>query len=105
MATAGFTLLETSLGKARTVKGLSNLITAAAAAAGIHGKTPHGLRKYRLSAIAESGGSAHAIMAWGGHASLSEAEAYTRSASRKAVVIGVEQEQNAVNDLKNTSKR
>ncbi|MCL4068180.1 site-specific integrase [Pseudomonas sp. GX19020] len=105
MATAGFTLLETSLGKSRTVKGLSNFITAAAVAAGVTGKTPHGLRKYRLSAIAESGGSAHAIMAWGGHASLAEAEAYTRAASRKAVVIGAEQEQNAVNELKNTSKR
>lgn len=97
LATAGFTFLQTGQGKARTVKGLSNLISASAVDAGIIGKSAHGLRKYRLSAIAEAGGSAHAIMAWGGHASLSEAEAYTRAASRKAVVKGVEQEQNAVN--------
>ncbi|RAZ81943.1 integrase [Cereibacter johrii] len=105
MATAGFTLLETSYGKARSVKGLSNFITAAAAEAGIEGRTPHGLRKFRLTAIAEAGGPAHAIMAWGGHASLSEAEAYTRAASRRGLVMGPEQEQNDVNDPGNSCKR
>ena len=69
---------------------LSNLISDAAKAAGILGRSSHGLRKYRLTAIAEAGGSAHAIMAWGGHASLSEAERYTRSASRKALIRGVD---------------
>lgn len=105
LATAGFTLLETGQGRGRTVKGLSNLISAAAVKAGVHGRTAHGLRKYRLSAIAEVGGSAHAIMAWGGHASLSEAEAYTRAASLKAVVKGEEQEQNEVNDPADACKR
>lgn len=89
-ATAGATLIQTVYGKARTVKGLSNLISDAAKAAGIQGRSSHGLRKYRLTAIAEAGGSAHAIMAWGGHASLSEAERYTRSASRKALIRGAE---------------
>lgn len=105
MATAGFTLLETGQGRGRSVKGLSNLISAAAVKSGVTGRTAHGLRKYRLSAIAEAGGSAHAIMAWGGHASLSEAEAYTRGASRKAVVVGVEQAQNEVNEVANGGKR
>lgn len=104
MACAGFTLLETSWGRARTVKGLSNYITAAARAAGITDRTAHGLRKYRLSMIAQFGGPAHAIMAWGGHASLQEAEAYTKSARRRSMVIGEEQEQNAVNDTDNGSK-
>lgn len=105
MMTAGFTLLETRQGMGRTVKGLSNLISAAAVKAGVTGRTAHGLRKYRLSAIAEAGGSAHAIMAWGGHASLSEAEAYTRAASLKAVVTGEEQERNEVNGAASGSKR
>lgn len=96
MPLSGFTLLETIYGKSRSVKGLGNFISDAARAAGVV-KTAHGLRKYRLSMIAEAGGSAHAIMAWGGHASLSEAEAYTRAASRRALVRGEEQEQNAVN--------
>ncbi|MGP3699171.1 tyrosine-type recombinase/integrase [Rhodobacter sp. NSM] len=81
-------LIQTMYRKARTVKGLSNYISAAAVSAKVVGRTAHGLRKYRLSAIAECGGSAHAIMAWGGHASLSEAEAYTRAANRRAVVTG-----------------
>lgn len=94
---AGFTMLETAWGRARSVKGLSNLVADAAREAGLANRTAHGLRKYRLSAIAEAGGSAHAIMAWGGHATLSEAEHYTRAASRRALVVGVEREQNAVN--------
>lgn len=94
---AGFTLLETSYGKARSIKGLSNLISAAATAADRAGLTAHGLRKYRLTAIAEAGGSAHAIMSWGGHATLSEAEHYTRAANRRAMVLGTEQDQNDVN--------
>jgi len=92
-------------GPGRTVKGLSNLISAAAVKAGVTGRTAHGLRKYRLSAIAEAGGSAHAIMAWEGHASLSEAEAYTRAASLKAVVPGEEQEQNEINAPADACKR
>lgn len=104
-ACAGFTLLETSLGRARTVKGLSNLISDAATAAGLTGRSAHGLRKFRLTAIAESGGTAHAIMSWGGHAALSEAEHYTRSANRRALVMGTEQDQNAVNVSTGGSKR
>ncbi|GHC12776.1 integrase/recombinase [Gemmobacter nanjingensis] len=101
----GFTLLETSYGKARSIKGLSNLISDAAVLAGIVGRSAHGLRKYRLTAIAEAGGTAHAIMAWGGHTTLSEAERYTRAANRKAMIIGAEQEQNAVNAAPDTCKQ
>lgn len=39
-----------------------------------------GLRKARLTAIAETGGTPHAIMLWGGHASLAEIEYYTHAA-------------------------
>jgi integrase len=74
---------------------LGKLIATAARAAKIE-KTAHGLRKSRLSAIAESGGSAHAIMAWGGHQTLAEAERYTRSADRKRLVMGAEQHVNVV---------
>jgi len=84
----GFTFLETAHGKARSDAGLSNLIAAAARAAGIEGRSAHGLRKYRMTAIADAGGSAHAIMSWGGFASLSQAELYTRSANRRGAVMG-----------------
>lgn len=82
----GFTYLETQ-GKVRSVKGLGNIIVDGAGAAGFK-KTAHGLRATRLTLIAEAGGSAHAIMAWGGHVSLSEAEKYTTKVDRKRVLQG-----------------
>lgn len=91
-----FTYLE-ARGKARSPKGLSNVISAAATTAGLSGLSAHGLRKSRLTAIAEAGGSASAIMSWGGHKSLSEAESYVASANRKSVIIGTEQDRNSAN--------
>ncbi|WP_411839260.1 tyrosine-type recombinase/integrase [Paracoccus sp. ME4] len=63
----------------RSVKGLGNLIADYARAAGIKDRSAHGLRKALLTAIAEAGGTSHAIMAWGGHSSLSEVEHYTKA--------------------------
>lgn len=94
-ATAGgFTFLEAH-GRVRSVKGLGNLIANAARAVRVE-KSAHGLRKSRLTAIAEAGGSAHAIMAWGGHQTLQEAERYTRSAHLRRLVLGDGQTGNSV---------
>ncbi|WP_154336259.1 tyrosine-type recombinase/integrase [Paracoccus sp. S-4012] len=79
-----------ALERTRSVKGLGNLIADAAREAGIE-KSAHGLRKARLTMAAEAGATAHAIMAWGGHKSLAEAERYTRQASLKRLVTGQEQ--------------
>lgn len=73
-------------GKPRSVKGLGNLIADAARDAGLIDRTAHGLRKARLTAIAEASGTTHAIMAWGGHASLAEVEHYTRAAEKRRLV-------------------
>ena len=75
--------------------GVSNLISDAASKIG-SGKTAHGLRATRLTLIAEAGGSTQAIMAWGGHVTISEAEGYTRKANRRALLIGVENKKNVV---------
>lgn len=83
---ARFTYLETSEGKTRTKKGLSNAISDGARKAGV-GKSAHGLRKARLTRIAEAGGSAHAIMSWGGHKTLSEAQEYIQTADRRRLVM------------------
>ena len=91
-----FTIIATANGRARSHKGLSNLIAAAARDAGLDRCTAHGLRKARLTAIAESGGTAHAIMAWGGHKTLQEVEEYTRAAQMRMLVSGTEQVQNDV---------
>lgn len=84
----GFTFLETSYGRARTKKGLSNLISQSFAEIGID-RSAHGFRKTRLTLIAEAGGSTQAIMSWGGHVTLAEAEDYTRSAERRRVLVGI----------------
>ena len=54
-----------------------------------------GLRKARLTAIAETGGTPHAIMLWGGHASLAEMEYYTHAAKMRRL-DSQEQERNIV---------
>ena len=99
----GFTFLEAG-GRVRSHKGLSNLIAAAAKEVRLDRCTAHGLRKARLTAIAESGGTAHAIMAWGGHKTLQEVEEYTRAAQMKMLVSGTEQEQNAVSHADRDTK-
>lgn len=93
----GLTFLQAQGGRARSVKGLGGVISAAAVAAGLDGRTAHGLRKSRLTMIAEAGGSAHAIMAWGGHKTLAEAQRYTSEAQIKRLVLGTERIQNEVN--------
>ncbi|ETD82027.1 site-specific integrase [Rhodobacter capsulatus] len=93
----GFTFLEAQ-GRVRSVKGLGNLISDAARDAGIK-KSAHGLRKSRLTAIAEARGTSHAIMAWGGHQSLAEAERYTRAAERKRLIMDEEHDENVVSPL------
>jgi len=94
VTSGGFTFLEAN-GKARSVKRLGNLIAESARTAGIS-KSAHGLRKSRLTAIAEAGGTAHAIMAWGGHQTLQEAERYMRAAQLKKLVMGDEHIENSV---------
>lgn len=89
-----FTYLEAH-GRVRSVKGLGNTVAAAAREAGLD-LTAHGLRKARLTRIAEAGGSVHVIMAWGGHESLAEAQEYIATADRSRVLIGEEQERNTV---------
>ncbi len=73
LAERGFTFLEVS-GRQRSRKGLSNLISEAARTAGLVGKTAHGLRATRLTLIAEADASVHAIMSWGGHVTIKEAQ-------------------------------
>ncbi|MAO25770.1 MAG: hypothetical protein CMN15_00875 [Roseovarius sp.] len=100
-----FTFLETSNGRTRSRKGLSNIISAGAAEAKLTGLSAHGLRKSRLTAIAEAGGSASAIMSWGGHKSLKEAEDYVSTANRKSVLIGTEQKQKSANTTSKSANK
>lgn len=96
----GLTFLE-ARGRPRSIKGLGNVINDGARDAGLTNRTAHGLRKARLSMIAECGGPAHAIMAWGGHKTLDEVQHYTASATMKSLVSGTRTERNDVNRPEN----
>ncbi|WP_313353033.1 tyrosine-type recombinase/integrase [Paracoccus sp. (in: a-proteobacteria)] len=87
------TWLVTAHGKARSDKAFSSWFAGAAAAAGIEGKSAHGLRKSRAMALAEAGATAHQIAAWTGHESLSEVQRYSKSADRKRILSGADEEQ------------
>lgn len=88
------TWLVTQNGKARSDKAFSSWFAGAAAAAGIVGKSAHGLRKSRAMAIAEAGATAHQIAAWTGHESLTEVQRYSKAADRRRILSGAEPEQN-----------
>lgn len=90
------TWLVTEFGTARSHKAFGQYLAGAARAAGV-ARSAHGLRKARAIALAEAGATTHQIAAWTGHLTLKEVEHYTRKADRRRAVIGVEQEQNAVN--------
>jgi len=84
------TWLATAQGKTRSHKAPGHVIAKAAAAAGFD-KSAHGLRKSRPTSLADRGATTQQIIAWGSHASMSEVEHYTRSATRRSAVIGTEQ--------------
>ncbi|MFN3273083.1 MAG: tyrosine-type recombinase/integrase [Paracoccus sp. (in: a-proteobacteria)] len=52
-----------------------------------NGLSPHGLRKATRRRLAETGCSAHEIMAISGHRSLAEVTRYTVAASRKDLAV------------------
>lgn len=83
----GQTFMETVTGNMRSPYGMSNLVSEALRDAGVD-RSAHGFRKSRLTLIAEACGSTQAIMSWGGHVTLAEAEHYTRSAERRRVLLG-----------------
>ena len=87
------TFLATRDGRPRSVKAISNDVSADARAAGVS-KSAHGLRKYRATTLAEAGATAHQIGAWTGHESLSEVQHYTRAADRRRAVMGTERDEN-----------
>lgn len=87
------TFLATIHGQTRSSKALGQTIREAAAAAGLK-RSAHGLRKSRATFLAEAGATTLQIGSWTGHESLKEIEHYTRSAGRRAAVMGTEQVRN-----------
>lgn len=76
------TFLVTDYGSPYTPAGFGNWFRDRCIEAGVPGRA-HGLRKALLTRLANEGASAHEIMSWSGHATLEEAEHYTRAANRR----------------------
>lgn len=80
--------IMTQAGKPRSHKSVSQWFAGACRAAGINGKSAHGLRKYRAAVFKENGASAEQRMAILGHETESEAKDYAASASLVRTVWG-----------------
>lgn len=65
--------------------GLRNRIQKWCEAAGISGKTSHGIRKAVAELLAEAGCTQHQIMAIMAHSQAKTSEVYTRGAQRRAM--------------------
>lgn len=78
-------LLTNNSGNPYSEKGFGNWVKKAAISAGLPHCSAHGLRKAAARRLAEAGCTAHEIMAITGHQTLSEAERYTREASRRGL--------------------
>jgi integrase/recombinase XerD len=81
--TRGFTWMETRQGRVRSHKAVSSWFSAAATAAGLPDHSAHGLRKYRMNRLAETGATVIQMQSWCGHVTLQEVEHYTRRANRR----------------------
>jgi integrase len=80
--------IVTSEGKPFVKEGLGNAFKDACVAAGIPGKSAHGLRKAAATRAADNGATAHELMAIFGWIDIKEAEIYTRAADRKRLAAG-----------------
>lgn len=87
------TWMTTFHGKSRSVKAAGQWFAAKARAAGISGRSAHGLRKSRARALAEAEGTSAQIGAWTGHESLSEIERYIRNFNKRKVLSSTKTEQ------------
>lgn len=79
----GLTFLLTGHGVPFSAAGFTAWFVERAIAAGVIGRTPHGLRKAAGRRMAEAGCTAKEIAAVLGHATLSEVERYTRDADQE----------------------
>lgn len=85
---SGRTFIRTRDGHPRSVKAFSQWFSAAARAAKLDDLTAHGLRKYRMNALAEAGASVLVMQAWVGHVTLAEVQRYTARADRRRAITG-----------------
>lgn len=82
------TFLSTARGTSRSEKAAGAWFRKAAEAAGIYGKSAHGVRKYLAAYMAERGATEAQRMAILGHDTTSQARDYSKSADARRIVSG-----------------
>ena len=88
------TFMVTAKGASRSESQISSWFSKQAKKAGLaEDLTAHGLRKFRAIQCAEANATAQQMMAWTGHESLSEVQAYIKRFSKKAVLTSTRQQQ------------
>ena len=103
------TYIITAHGKPRSKYGLGNDFAKWATEAGLPARCRlHGLKKGGMRRLAEAGGTAHELMAFSGHKTLTEVQRYTADADRKRLADAAmaklrDQSKNA--DYTNTAPR
>jgi integrase len=81
--TGKLSFIVNARGKPYVKESLGNAFKDACVAAGINGKSAHGLRKAAATRAAENGATVHELMAIFGWKNIRQAEVYTREADRK----------------------
>lgn len=81
------TWLSTKRGASRSPKAAGSWFSRAAKAAGIEGKSAHGVRKYLAAYMAERGATEAQRMAILGHDTTSQARDYAKSADARRVIL------------------
>lgn len=90
-------LMVTSFGTARSIKAASAWFAKAARAAGIDGKSAHGLRKRRANILAQNEATDKQSAAWLGHESLAMVQQYSKGADLRKTIMGTGREQKSSN--------
>ncbi|HMO09399.1 MAG TPA: tyrosine-type recombinase/integrase, partial [Paracoccaceae bacterium] len=90
-------LMVTRCGQPRSIKAASSWFAKAARAAGLEGKSGHGLRKRRANVLGENGATTKQSAAWLGHESLQMVAHYSRGADLRKTIMGTGQEQESSN--------
>ena len=90
-------IIVTHFGTARSIKAASAWFAKAARAAGLEGKSAHGLRKRRANILGQNAASDKQSAAWLGHESLAMVQHYSRGADLRKTIMGTSGEQKSSN--------
>lgn len=98
------TWLSTARGAARSGKAAGQWFATGAKAAGIEGKSAHGVRKYLAAYMAERGATEDQRMAILGHDTTAQTRAYSKTADAMRIITGTKVDNSAEQVVKTSCK-